>query len=199
MIGNLAVGIGATETWAWVNTMKISALFCSWTVCIDDTLRPTGNIGVSKVVWDTLARSCSVPLIAHSIAAAWRWVAGVQPLSDDRGRGDPETVGERIPGVARVAGAGGGVPVDGAGGVGPAHPRAGVAALVVDAGQVRGALRVDGALMFTLDIGVTLEAGVTGARGRSISLPTLSIDATRTGSAGINDFWSWCSCGWSVA
>ena len=71
VIGNLAVGIGATETWAGVNTMKISALFCSWTICIDDTLRPAGHIGVSKVVWDTLARSCSVPLIAHSIAAAW--------------------------------------------------------------------------------------------------------------------------------
>ena len=81
--------------------------------------------------------------------------------------------------------------VDGAGGVGPAHPGAGVPTLVVDAGQVRGALRVDGALVFTLHIGVTLETGVTCTRGRSISLSTLSIDATRTGSAGINDFWSW--------
>ena len=199
VIGNLAVGIGATETWARVNTMKISALFCSWTVCIDDTLRSAGDIGVSKVVWDTLARSCSVPLIAHSIAATWRWVAGVQPLSDDWRGGDPETVGERVPSVARVTGAGGGVSVDRAGGVCPAHPGAGVATLVVDAGQVRGALRVDGALVFTFHIGVTLEAGVTCARGRSISLSALSIDAARTGSAGINDFWSWCSCSWSVA
>lgn len=54
VIGNLAVGIGATQSWAWINTMKISALYCSWTVCIDDTLWSAGNIGVSKVVWDTL-------------------------------------------------------------------------------------------------------------------------------------------------
>ena len=89
--------------------------------------------------------------------------------------------------------------VDGAGGVGPADSRTGVATLVADAGQVGGALRVDGALVSTLHIGVTLEAGKTGTGGRSISLPTLCIDATRTWSAGINDFWSWCSCGRSVA
>ena len=89
--------------------------------------------------------------------------------------------------------------VDRAGGVCPAHPGAGVSTLVVDAGQVRGALRVDGALMFTLHIRVTLEASITGTGGSSISLSAFSIDATRTWSAGINDFWSWCSSGWSVA
>ena len=164
VIGNLAVGIGATETWAGVNTMEISALFCSWTIRIDDTLRSACHIGVSKVVWDTLARSCSVPLIAHSIAATWRWVAGVHPLSDDRRRGDPETVGEGVPSVARVTGAGGGVVVDRAGGVCPAHPGAGVTTLVVDAGQVRGALRVDGALWPAGHIGVTKVLRNTAAR-----------------------------------
>ena len=106
VIGNLAVGIGATQSWAWINTMKISALFCSWTVCIDDALWSAGHIGVSKVVWDTLTRSGSVPLIAHSIAATRRWVARVHPLSDGHRGGDPQTVGEWIPGVSRVAGAG---------------------------------------------------------------------------------------------
>ena len=81
--------------------------------------------------------------------------------------------------------------VDRAGGVCPAHPRTGVSTLVVDAGQVRGTLRVDGALMFTLHIGVTLEARVTGTGGSSISLSALSIDSTRTWSAGIYNFRCW--------
>ena len=199
VIGNLTVGIGATQSWAWINTMKISALFCSWTVCIDDALWSTGHIGVSKVVRDTLTRSGSVPLIAHSIAATRRWVARVHPLSDGHRGGDPQTVGEWIPGVSRVAGAGGVVVVDRAGGVGPTHSWARVATLVADAGQVGGALGVNGALMSALHIGIALETGVTGAGGSSISFSALSIDATRTWSARINDLWSWCSSCWSVA
>ena len=89
--------------------------------------------------------------------------------------------------------------VDRAGGMSPTNSWAGVTALVTDAGQVGGALRVNSALMSALHIGISLESRVTGAGGSSISFSALSVDATRTGSAGIYDLWSWCSSGWSVA
>ena len=89
--------------------------------------------------------------------------------------------------------------VDRTGSVAPTYARTGVPALVVDAGKVRGTFRVDCALMLTLHIGITLEARVTGAGGCSISLPALSIDATGTWSAGVNNFGSWCCGGRSVA
>ena len=54
MIGNLAVGIGATETWAGINTMKIATLLSCRTVSIDDTFRSAGHIRVAKVIWYTL-------------------------------------------------------------------------------------------------------------------------------------------------
>ena len=89
--------------------------------------------------------------------------------------------------------------VDRAGGVSPTNSWARVTALVTDTGQVGGALRVNSALVSALHIGITLETWVTGAGGSSISFSALSIDATGTWSAGIYDFWSGCSSGWSVA
>ena len=58
VIGHPAVGIGATEPWTRVNTMKVSALLACWTVRVDDTLRSAGNIGVSEVVRDALTGAC---------------------------------------------------------------------------------------------------------------------------------------------
>lgn len=54
MIGHLTVGIGATETWAGINTVEVPALLASWAVRVDDTLRSAGNVGVAKVVRDAL-------------------------------------------------------------------------------------------------------------------------------------------------
>ena len=89
--------------------------------------------------------------------------------------------------------------VNGAGGVGPAHPRAGVPALVVDASQGRDALRVDSTLMPALHIGVALQPGQAGAGGGLVPLSALGIDATRRRPAGINYLWCRAGGGYSVA
>ena len=81
----------------------------------------------------------------------------------------------------------------------PTDPRAGVDTLVSNTGQGGGAVGVDGALGLTLNVRVALEAGVTRARGRLVPVCALSIDATGTWSAGVDDFGSWCCGGRSVA
>ena len=72
--------------------------------------------------------------------------------------------------------------------IGAADPGAGVAALVLDAGQRDGALRVDGALVLALDIWVALQAGETGAGGSAAPLATFGINPTGRGPTGIDYF-----------
>ena len=69
MIGHLAVGIGATETWAGINTVEVPALLACRTVRVDNALWSAGNVGVSEVVWDALTGSSSVSLITDSIGS----------------------------------------------------------------------------------------------------------------------------------
>ena len=88
--------------------------------------------------------------------------------------------------------------VDTAACIGPTHPWARVPALVVDAGQSRGTLWVDGALMPTLHIRISLQSRIAHTGGSPISFSALCIDSTGTWSARINNFWSYCS-GWRSA
>ena len=71
MVGNLAVGVGAAQARAWINTLQVPALLGVGAVSVDHTLRSAGNIWVSKVVRNTLARGSSLSIIAHGIGATW--------------------------------------------------------------------------------------------------------------------------------
>ena len=80
MIGHLTVGIGATETWAGINTVEVSALFACRAVRVDDTLRSAGNVGVSKVVRDALTGTSRTSLGADSIRSTGRREARIDNL-----------------------------------------------------------------------------------------------------------------------
>ena len=72
MIDHLALCIHSTVgCWTGVNTMQVLTCFAGWTFCICGTFRPAGNIGVSKVIWDTLTCSCSSLILTNSIGSAW--------------------------------------------------------------------------------------------------------------------------------
>ena len=69
MVGHPAVSIGATETWAGINTVEVPALLACRTVRVDNALWSTSHVGVSEVVWDALTGSSSVSLITDSIGS----------------------------------------------------------------------------------------------------------------------------------
>ena len=70
MIDHLTLGIDSTiGCWTWVDTMQVLTCFVGWTFCIGCTFRPAGNIGVSKVVWDTLTSSSSSSVLTNSIGS----------------------------------------------------------------------------------------------------------------------------------
>ena len=103
-------------------------------------------------------------------------------------------VGERISFIARVTLTDGVVVVDRAGGMSATDPGTWVPALLVHAGQVGGALLVDGALGLALNIGVPSEAGQALAGGRPVAVVANGICPTRSGVAGVNDFRPVCGC-----
>ena len=71
MVGNLTVSIGTAQARAWVNTLEVPALLGVGAVSVDHTFGSAGNIWVSKVVRNTLARGSSLSIIAHGIGATW--------------------------------------------------------------------------------------------------------------------------------
>ena len=77
MIGHLTVGIGATETWAGINTVEVPALLASWAVRVDDTFWSAGNIRVSEVVRDAATGTSRASLGTDSIASTGRRIAGI--------------------------------------------------------------------------------------------------------------------------
>ena len=52
--------IDTTHSWTRVNTLVVDTSFVGWTVSVEDTLWSAGQVGVSKVSWDTCTSSCSV-------------------------------------------------------------------------------------------------------------------------------------------
>ena len=59
-----------------------------------------------------------------------------------------------------------------------ADSRAGIFALVADAGFVGGTVRVDGTLVFALNVGVTLQSREADTGSSMIPLPAFCIDST---------------------
>jgi hypothetical protein len=79
-------------------------------------------------------------------------------------------------------------------GVGTAHPRTGIATLVVDAGLVARTLRVDGALGLALHIGIAHVVPDAGAGGGIAPVSALGIDAAWAGVAGFYLLYRWWRC-----
>ena len=85
MICHLTESITATKPRARINTLEIAALLGCRTVGVDNTLRATGHIRVTKVFWNTLAGGRTVALRTDSIGAARRRVARVGSWGGARG------------------------------------------------------------------------------------------------------------------
>ena len=81
MIGHLTVGIGATETWAGINTVEVPALLACRTVRVDNALWSAGNVGVSEVVWDALTGSSPSSGGANCVTTTRRRIARIHSLS----------------------------------------------------------------------------------------------------------------------
>jgi hypothetical protein len=157
MVCNLTVSIAATESWTGVNTVLVSTLLVCRAVGIDDTFRPARHIRVAKVVGDAATGSGSSLLAANSIVTAWCWVARINYFSSRWVCWLGVTGREGVTNVSRVTLADGVVVIYGTGGVGTANTRARVAALVVDACLVGGAVWIDCALVFAFNIGISLK------------------------------------------
>ena len=96
MICHLTESITATKPRARINTLEIAALLGCRTVGVDNTLRATGHIRVTKVFWNTLAGGRTVALRTDSIGAARRRVARINDLGWRRWGGWTAAGGERI-------------------------------------------------------------------------------------------------------
>lgn len=72
VVDHLALGIYATVCLrTWVCTVQVYAGQPRWAFCVGGTLWPARNVGIPKVIWDTLACCCTSPCVADSIAATW--------------------------------------------------------------------------------------------------------------------------------
>ena len=56
----VADSIDTTHSWTGVNTLVVDTSSIGWTVCVEDTLWSAGQVGISKVSWNTCASSCSI-------------------------------------------------------------------------------------------------------------------------------------------
>ncbi len=77
MVNNLTLGINATHSRTRVYTVKVLAGARAWTISIDGTFRPAGNVWIAKVFWDALAGGGSGTVAANGVVSAGGWVARV--------------------------------------------------------------------------------------------------------------------------
>ena len=145
----VANSIDPTDSRAGIDALVVDASTFAGTVSVEDTLRPTSQVGVTEVASN--ARTSTRPLSRStlSIGSAGSWVAGVDNFDcADSGRGghNPATVSEGIPGVASRTSAYGLVVLHHTLRVGSTRAGARVDTFFVEASLVAGALRIDGAL-----------------------------------------------------
>ena len=77
MVVDPTLGIGTTGPRTGVDTLVPQTGSVRGAVRVDNTLRSAGNMGVSEVLWDTLA-GCSISLsAAHCVGPTGRGVTGV--------------------------------------------------------------------------------------------------------------------------
>lgn len=143
MVDDVALGVLATASGAGIAALLLLARAIRGAVRVEDTLRATALVGIAEVIPQALAGSGSVPLDALGIGATRRGLARIDDLHVGH---YGLALGEGIPGQAGVAHAHGLVGDHAAQGTDAAQAGTGIATLLIDAGQVRRALRVGHAL-----------------------------------------------------
>ena len=139
-------GMGATHPGAWVHTLGPHTGLVIRTLRVDGALRLAGSVRVTKHLRQALAGGRPVPVIADSIDATGRRVAGVNDLRSCRGCGNSIASIEGISLVSLVADTNGHMVPDPAVGIDATEARAGILALSGDASKFLGAVGVDNTL-----------------------------------------------------
>lgn len=67
MVYSLTESVDATHAGTRVPTLVIDTCFLTRTVIVRHTLRPTSNVRIAKVVWQTGAGADAVALFAHRV------------------------------------------------------------------------------------------------------------------------------------
>ncbi len=187
VIGHLAAGVVATRSRTGVHALLIDAGGELGAVRADHTLGPAVGRG-ALVAGQAGAHAHTVHLPVLAVGAAGVGVAGLAVLHHRLGRRDELASGQRVARVAGAARANGVVVAHAALRVQTAGSGAGVATLLVHAGQMVGALGVDEALGAAAHVGVAdvLWDTLTGAG--ATALQALCVGATRRWVAGVDNF-----------
>lgn len=180
VVVHVAEGVQSAGAWTGILALLPDAGLVPGAVRVEDTLRPAAHVGISSVLRNAAAFST----VAHRVGSTDRGVARI--LHRRRWLLLDYRLGlagiEGIAGVTRLAEAVGLVLVDSAHGVVGTRSWAGIPALLVDAGQVRGAVRIDD----TLWPAVGRRSSVVGqadAGGGSESVVALRVGTTGRGVA----------------
>ena len=103
MVGSATGGMGAAHPWTWVHTFVPHTGLVIPTLRVDCALRPAFSIWVTKHLRQALAGCCPVPVIADSIDATGRGVAGINDFRSWRCCGNSVASVEGISLVSLVA------------------------------------------------------------------------------------------------
>ena len=78
MAFDLTLGITSANAGTRVVAVEVATGHVSWTVRVDDTLRPAFNIGIAQIFWRTLADTGVANLSRTNGAnTTWAWVTRV--------------------------------------------------------------------------------------------------------------------------
>jgi len=80
VVHHIALGILSAASGAGITALLLLTSSVRGTVRVQNTLRATSLVGVSKVIRETLTGSSSIPLDAFGIGATRRWLAGIDDL-----------------------------------------------------------------------------------------------------------------------
>lgn len=182
VIPDLALGVQTAGSWAGIATMLILAGQVTGAVRVENTFWATALIRIAEELRQTLASSGTIPLRAHGIGAARAGHARVLRFGNISYHLASE---ERIAGMATDASAHGSMVDDVALGIRATHAWAGIAALLIEASQVGGALRVGNT--FRPAVGRSADkSGQAAALGVVALGPAHCIGAARRWLAGID-------------
>lgn len=191
MVDHLALCILSTNSRTWILAFGVDACPIRWTISVHNTFRSASLVGITRIIQYALAWTCAILFSANGVRSAWIW----HTWCGRQGEWCLLYVAlwERISHKSSHAEAHGRVTEYLALGVGSAHTGAWIFALLVQASQVVGTLRVRNAFGFTIGW-LPDEVGQTWARGWITNGPTCRIWTTRrwlTRICGLN--WQWFS------
>ena len=186
MVGHLTPGIVATGAWAGVHTLLIDAGCQLTTVRAHHTLW-SAVWRIALISRHTGTDTHTIDLSVLAVGAAGVWVAGIQVHRSRRWRGNQGAGRGGVSFISRVAGADGIVIANCTRSMDSTGAWAGIPTLLLNTGQVVGALSVDKTLWSAAHIGVTNVIRNTSTSPCSLPCSALSISTARCWVAWIND------------